>query len=343
MKDRDKPRDELLAELVKLRQKVKELEESRVLLKNNERSVQAANALLRLYARAVTRREYLGVAVKLTGIWSDCRYVGIRILNHKGEIPYESYLGFSRQFWEAENWLSIHTDQCACVRVFTGKPEVQDISVMTPGGSFYLDNSVKFLQSLPEEQRARFRGVCVKCGFKSIAIIPIGVQGKIIGVIHIADKRGGKVTLPLVEFLELMAFHMGQAMQKFSGEKKDGWPEAQVRLLMESSQDVVSFISLQGKYLSMNTAGCLLNRVEDPAALIGQSLSANIVDNQKGVEEAVRRAAAGEEVSLQYKSVDRSGREIWWESRFTPFRRIDGSIHSILSISKDISARQGAK
>ena len=192
MKDRDKPRDELLAELVKFRQKVKELEESRTLLKDNERYIQAANALLRLYAGAVSRREYLGAAVKLASIWSDCRYAGIRILNHKGEIPYESYLGFSREFWEAENWLSIHKDQCACVRVFTRKPESQDISVMTRGGSFYLDNSVKFLQSLPEEQRARFRGVCIKCGFKSIAIIPIGVKGKIIGVIHIADKKGGK-------------------------------------------------------------------------------------------------------------------------------------------------------
>lgn len=343
MKDRDKPRDELLAELVKFRQKVKELEESRTLLKDNERYIQAANALLRLYAGAVSRREYLGAAVKLASIWSDCRYAGIRILNHKGEIPYESYLGFSREFWEAENWLSIHKDQCACVRVFTGKPESQDIPVTTRSGSFYLDNSLKFLQSLTEEQRARFRGVCIKCGFKSIAIIPIGVKGKIIGVIHIADKKGGKVTLPLVEFLELMAFHMGQGIQKFSGEKAEGWSEPHVRLLMESSQDVISFISLKGKYLSMNTAGYLLNRIEDPATVIGEKVTANIADNQKEVEEAVRRAAAGQEVSLRYKSVDRCGRGIWWESRFTPFRRLDGSIPSILSISKDITARQGVK
>ncbi len=343
MKDRDKPRAELLAELATLRQKVKELEDSKTLLKDYERWTQAANALLRLYAGAVSRREYLGAAVKLASIWSDCRYAGIRILNHKGEIPYESYLGFSRQFWEAENWLSIHTDQCACVRVFTGKPESQDIPVTTRSGSFYLDNSFKFLQGLSEEQRARFRGVCIKCGFKSIAIIPIGVRGKIIGVIHIADKKGGKVTLPLVEFLEVMAFHMGQAMQKFSGEKDDGWSAAQVRLLMESSQDFVSFISLKGKYLAMNTAGYLLNRIEDPATVIGEDVTANIVNNQNEVEEAVRRAAAGEEVSLRYKSVDQCGKGIWWESRFTPVRRIDGSIQSILSISKDITARQGVK
>lgn len=341
MQDLRKTKKELIAELAALRQRVKELEESGIVLRDEERYTQAANALLRLFASATSREEYLGVAVKLINIWSDCRYVGIRVLNNNGEIPYEAYLGFSREFWESENWLSVHEDQCACIRVITGKPDSQDLGVMTRGGSFYLDNSMQFLHGLSEAQRARFRGVCIKCGFKSIAIVPIAQQGRIFGVIHIADEEGGKVSLKLVEFLELVAFSMGQALKKFSADGDDRAGDAHFRFLMESSQDSISLISLDGRYLGMNTAGYRLNRFDDPAAVLGKSLTANIVENRAGVEEAIRRTAAGKEMSVQYRCVDQSGRKIWWNSMLTPVRRTDGSIRSILSISRDITARQG--
>ena len=339
MTDRAKTKKELVEELTGLRQRAHDLEESLARLQLNERHTQAANALLRLYAQATTRKEYVGQAVKLINIWSDCRYVGIRMLNDKGGIPYEAYLGFSREFWEAENWLSIHSDQCACIRVVTGNPESQDIPMMTRAGSFYLDNSFEFLQSLTEAQRARFRGVCIRCGFKSIGIIPIALRGRILGVIHIADEKGGKVSLPQVEFLELMAFFMGQAIQKFSAAQDDKVSEAHLRLLMERSQDCVSLISQEGKYLGMNTAGCLLLKIDDPATILGQEVSAQVVEHRAEVEEALRRAAAREEAALQYQSLDLSGRGIWWDARLIPVRRTDGSSKNILSIARDITTR----
>jgi PAS domain S-box-containing protein len=334
MKDRDKTKKQL----AQLRQRVKELEEAKARLKDYERQTQAANALLRLYAIATSRTEYMGLAVKLINIWSDCRYVGIRMLNIDGFIPYESYLGFSREFWESENWLSIYKDQCACIRVITGNPEPQDISVMTPGGSFYLDNFSEFLESLPAGQRARFRGVCIKCGFKSVAIIPLPFQGKILGVIHIADEQGGKVTRPLVEFLESVAFFLGQGSQKFSKTPDEQVLTAHLHMLMESSQHCVSLLSREGKYLELNTAGYLLHRFASPQAVLGKSFSANMVDDPEEVAAAVQRAATGEEVYLQYKSLDVSGREVCWDARLTPVKGTDGSITGILSIAREINA-----
>jgi len=88
--------------------------------------------------------------------------VGIRVLTEEGYIPYESYVGFSEEFWESENWLSVKSDKCACIRVITGNQEAQDAPIMTQGGSFFCNNTIKYISELSKEQRARFRGVCVQ-------------------------------------------------------------------------------------------------------------------------------------------------------------------------------------
>ncbi|MEW6387261.1 MAG: PAS domain S-box protein [Thermodesulfobacteriota bacterium] len=341
MPDRQKTKKALLEELAALRRRVRELEGSRIPSPTEEHQTQAFNALMRLFAKAASRQEYLSTAVKLVNIWSGCRYVGIRVLNPKGEIPYESYLGFSQEFWESENWLSVHKDRCACIRVITGSPEAQDLAAMTRGGSFYLDNSLKFIQGLTEEQRASFRGVCIKCGFKTIAIVPIAVWGKILGVIHLADEEGGKLDLKSVEFLEAAAFSFGQAIQKFSADTDDKMVEGHFRWLMEHSQDCVSLISLDGAYLTMNTAGCRLHDYPDATAVTGKSIGDDIVENPEAMTEAIRRAGAGAEAAIRYRSRGREGREIGWESMLTPVIGRDGTVTSILSIAKDITARRG--
>jgi len=340
MKGRDKTKKELIEELAELRRRVADLEKSASLMHADERSTQAYNALLRLFAGAASRKEYMGAVVRLVSIWSGCRYVGVRILNKAGEIPYESYLGFSQEFWESENWLSIHTDQCACIRVLTGKPESQDLPMMTRNGSFYLSNSFKFIQGLTPEQRARFRGACMHCGFKSLAVIPIPLQGKILGVIHIADEEAGKVTLKLVEFLESVAFSIGQAIRKFSAGDDDKALFGHIYMLMESSQDCISLLTPAGRYLCMNTAGYLRHGLDDPDALLNEDMAANILENRDAVRQAVRQAAAGAEAAVQFKSPDQEGRGIWWDAMLTPVRRPDGSIRGILGISRDITARR---
>ncbi|MEW6053176.1 MAG: PAS domain S-box protein [Nitrospirota bacterium] len=190
------------------------------LRKGSENQVRSTNALLKLFTRKSSRKEYLDSVVELIHSWSGCCCVGIRILDIYGKIPYESYVGFSKEFWESENWLSVRDHQCACIRVILGKPELQDISAMTPFGSFRSDNTMKFVGELPEEEQARFRGVCVLNGFTSVAVIPIRYQEQILGAIHIADKKEGMVTLTLVEFLESMSPLIGEAIQKFSTEEE---------------------------------------------------------------------------------------------------------------------------
>ena len=116
--------------------------------------------------------------------------------------------------------------------------------------------------------------------------------------------------------------------------------EEYFRAFVESSQDCMCNISVDGKFMSMNPAGCTLNDVNSQEEITGTSCTANIIENREAIEEVIRQAAKGEKVSVQYKSVSNRGREIWWDSKFTPVVDIDGSVKSILQVSRDITKQK---
>jgi PAS domain S-box-containing protein len=196
--------------------------------------IEATNALLNRFVRITSRKDYLEAALDLIQSWCGCRCAGIRVLNEKDYIPYEAYRGFSRQFWESENLLSVKDNQCSCTRVVTGNPDPQDRLRMTPAGSFWCNNTFEFVGSLSEEEKARFRGVCVQNGFKSVAIIPIRYREKILGAIHLADEREEIVPLASIEFIESIAPLIGEAINRFNLE--DELRESETRLRLLSSE-----------------------------------------------------------------------------------------------------------
>lgn len=118
--------------------------------------------------------------------------------------------------------------------------------------------------------------------------------------------------------------------------------EEYYRSIFESSQDCICLISIDGKFLNMNTEGCIMNEVDKVEDVIGKSSTEFVIENRVLAEEANRRAAAGETVSFQYKSRSRKGREIWWDAKVAPIRGVDGTVRSILRISRDITQRKMA-
>ncbi len=196
-----------------------------------QKRTEATNALLNLFVKKSTRKEYLDSVIELIQPWSGCRCMGIRILNEKDYIPYESYVGFSQEFWESENLLSLKYDQCACIRVVTGNPDSQDRPVMTPAGSFRCENTFEFIAGLSEEEKARFRGVCIDNGFQSVAIVPIRYHDRILGAIHIADECKGKVTVGRIEFIEAVGPLIGEAIIRFNLEEELKDSEGRLRYL----------------------------------------------------------------------------------------------------------------
>ncbi|MDO8490875.1 MAG: PAS domain S-box protein, partial [Dehalococcoidia bacterium] len=185
-----------------------------------ERQRNATNNLLQMFAREPGQKAYLLAVVRLLQGWSGCHRAGIRLLNRQGQLPYESYAGFSREFVTAENSLSIKNDQCACIRVVTGQRAPQDAPAMTSDGSFWCENVEKFVQGLAPEERSRFKDMCIGAGHASMAITPIRHGDEVLGVIHLADEREGLLPRRAVNFLESAALLIGEALHRFGMEQE---------------------------------------------------------------------------------------------------------------------------
>jgi PAS domain S-box-containing protein len=195
------------------------LEEEMLQRAQAETNLRVTNALHELFVKKTSRDEYLDSVVEQIREWSGCKCVGIRLTNGEGFIPFESWTGFSDEFLEQENMLSIETDACLCVRAVTQQKESQDIPLATPRGSFRSDNALEFINELSPKDRTLYRGNCIKHGFKSLAVIPIRYRDSILGAIHVADENANMVPLEKVELLENMAMLIGEAVHRFDVEQ----------------------------------------------------------------------------------------------------------------------------
>jgi two-component system, cell cycle sensor histidine kinase and response regulator CckA len=170
--------------------------------------------------------------------YTGCDAVGIRVLDADGRIPYQAYEGFRQQFYESESPLSTLTDECMCIRVIKGEADPR-LFFYTSAGSFYVNNTTRFLATVSDAEKGVTRNVCNQEGYESLALIPIRWGDQILGLIHIADRRENMVPLELVEMLEKAALQLGTAFERVKAEAARRESEAKYRLLVNQIPAVV--------------------------------------------------------------------------------------------------------
>jgi signal transduction histidine kinase len=186
--------------------------------KEAERRRDLTNALSSLFAQKNSAGTYLRAVVELIQQWSGAQALGIRLLNERREIPYEAWVGFEPVFIELENHLSLRRDECCCVRAITQSVESPDRTLLTPGGSFRCDDVHAFIEQLPPQAQAQYRGACAKFSYASLAVVPIHCRKGILGAIHLADHRVGQFPPALVEVVESLTPMIGEAVRRFQAE-----------------------------------------------------------------------------------------------------------------------------
>jgi PAS domain S-box-containing protein len=189
-------------------------------LRAAERRRNLTNALLELFATKSSSQEYLESAVQALQGWTGCHALGIRIADENNKIPYAAGSGFDDGFLRIESKLSLEMDRCFCVRGVAQLFEDQEQSLVTAGGSVLCDNLSEFIHRLSPEQQARYRDACVKCGFVSLAVIPIRYRDQVMGAIHLADRRMAHFAPATIEFLESLAPLIGEAIHRFRAESE---------------------------------------------------------------------------------------------------------------------------
>ncbi|UCE20200.1 MAG: diguanylate cyclase [Gemmatimonadota bacterium] len=213
MTDEQKTKKQLVAELKHMQQRVADLEVSEAKCKHAEEVLRVSHRFLGIANRRMEMipllREFVAEVKNFTG----CTAVGIRILEDEGNIPYQVFEGFSREFYEFESPLSVNSDACMCINVIKGDTDPER-PFFTEGGSFFMNTTTRFLATVSEEEKGQTRNVCNEHGYESVTLIPIRLADRILGLIHVADFREGMVPLEKVEVLETAAMELGTAIQR---------------------------------------------------------------------------------------------------------------------------------
>jgi hypothetical protein len=169
-----------------------------------------------LFIQNASCQAFLGSAALCLQRLTGCECAGIRILDDEGNIPYGASQGFSPEFLQLENRLSIRRDNCVCIRVITGDYEVQDLPIVSEAGSFLVNDPGEYVLELHPILQREYRSVCLQVGFKSIAAIPLRDNGRVLGAIHITDRRPGMLPPEMVMILEAAAARVGEAIHQYA-------------------------------------------------------------------------------------------------------------------------------
>jgi PAS domain S-box-containing protein len=220
-------------------------------------------------------------------------------------------------------------------------PKLHDKCARVPFGRCHcgeaaLTQQLQFADSIDERHEIKYEGMDAHGHYSA----PLLYSGETLGVLNIYLKVGHIRSKREDDFLNATTSTLAGIIKRKEFEQERERSEQHFRSLIDSSPDCVCDISLEGKVLSVNAAGSRLNGISDPKELIGQDCTMHITENAGAAREAVKLAAAGETVSVEYKSVDKGSREIWWDSKLTPVRDADGSIKSILRVARDITERK---
>lgn len=168
-----------------------------------------------LFADISSRQKFVDNVVDVLQAFTSCGCVGIRVLHSDGSLPYQSYSGFSHDFWITENCLSLK-DECVCTRLIKDSVEPIDQTILSEDGSSVWTNELQaFAHSIPAHLRDCYRGKCVQSGFESLGVIILKGNQEAVGMIHIADSRQGMLPPEKMRAIESLSNVIGAVILRF--------------------------------------------------------------------------------------------------------------------------------
>ena len=232
--------------------------------------------------------------------------VGIR-LEQGEDFPYFVQEGFPADFLQTENTLLERDEQGGPVRAADGSVRLEGACglvisgkgdpagpLFTKGGSFWI-NDASLLAELPpaDDPRSHPRNHCIHAGYASIALVPIRDKERIVGLLHLADPRKGRLSLEAVGRLEGMAAHIGAAVVRKEAEAALRESQERYRTLVNVSPDAI-VVDADGIYAFANPAAARLFGADSPQELVGRRVMDRVHPDFRGlVAQRAAQADAG--------------------------------------------------
>lgn len=212
----------------------------------------------------------------LVSTHTEAEAVGIRLRDGQ-DYPYFEYLGFSKEFIQAETRLCPKTHlpnqpiilDCMCGNILQQRTDAT-LPFFTQQGSFWSNCTTQLLASTSlEERQSNTRNRCNGEGYESVALVPLRYQNETFGLIQVNDRRAGRFEPENIDFLERLGAAVAVALKQrqTDGQLQEALATMKV-LLNEVHHRVKNSLQLVASLLSLGAG-----RIADPeaAAVIVQS------------------------------------------------------------------------
>ena len=82
-----------------------------------------------------------------------------------------------------------------------------------------MNGTTNFLASVSQEEKGETRNTCNEAGYESVALVPIRLDGQIVGLFHVADPKENMVPLHMVETLERFGRELGSVILRIRSQE----------------------------------------------------------------------------------------------------------------------------
>lgn len=285
---------------------------------------------------------------------------GLRLQDGE-DFPYFAQDGFSNEFLMKENSLlecdkniSTCNDkndkfrlECICGLVISGNADSTN-PLFSKGGSFWTNDSFLLLD-LPSDQDQRLhpRNTCIQQCYASIALIPLRNKDRIVGLIHLNDKRKGRFSLKTIEMLEIISADIGLALSRKWAEEALQKANERFTLAVNGSNDGIwdwdlltneVYISPTWKQILGYEDQELENDVETMKQLIFE-------DDFERANEYLQRYLKGEfnEYAIQFRMKHKDGSLRWILSKGAAIRDKENIPFRMAGSHSDITEQKKAE
>ena len=289
-------------------------------------------------------KEFVGEIRNYTG----CAAVGIRLLDEEGNIPYQAYEGFSERFYELESPLSIKSDRCMCINVIKGETDPK-LPFYTEGGSFYMNGTTRFLATVSQEEKGHTRNTCNEFGYESVALIPIRLDERLLGLIHVADTRENMVPLQMVTMLEDAAMELGAAIERLKAQEALAAEKERLSVTLRSIGDGVIVADTEGKVVLMNqvaeqlTGWTFEEAAGKPLADVFYIINEDTRERCENPVEKVLQTGRIAGLANRTVLVSKNGTERFIADSGAPIRDDEGDAIGVILVFRDMTEKRRAE
>ena len=188
-----------------------------------------------------------------------------------------------------------------------------------------------------------FRSEALARGFRSSAAFPLATQGSQVGAFVVYADVPLYFDAQELALLTALADNVSFAIESRRKSRALRESEARLRAIIDNEPQCVAIIAADGTLGEVNPAGLRTLQADAPAAVIGKAATDFVHPQDRAAYgELLATAMTGTRGQATLRLVGLLGDPRWLDIHLVPLRSDDGSVVSVLSVSKDVTQERAS-